>query len=664
MIMLLPIKINVRRIYSLPGWRLFIIFFCFFLIGFFRLPALVVLPQTSLDFSWVIGLQIASQNHWLFGHDFLYTCGPLHFLCGPLLINMRFWVMALVFLLCIHCLLLVSYVWILFKNRADWFEYAIAGVLLLLVLPRASIDYETMLIAAMWLAIGNYRFRFSSRKVHYIIAACSIVLAIISLVKFNAMIISITILTANSMLWVYRKKYGYLLFGPFIYLLSIFCLWAFSGQQLDQLFAYISQSWNASSGYNSAMNITAPFKRLLSGLTIALVSFSFLFFIFIHAVRKKHFDLAIFLFTFSGFLFILFKHGFVRHDEHDMNFFSIMALFFFFLYTFFGRPYWNKIYRRAFTIILFLLVIPIIYNSITSHASDVLKFPLIEKVEQVTSAVRVFIQPAYRCRKQNDAISQMKNSYTLSEHTLNDLQGKAIDIFPWDIALLYAYGLKWSPRFTLQSFAAVTPHLDQANAFHFQCPCRPQRVLYSFKSVDGRYPAYDEPKTFACLLTNYHTAYTIDTTFVVLEPDTNVAYMPWQQISEVTATWGERVYLPRTGPGFLFAKVNVNYSITGKICNFFYKPPPLYITLTTVVDLTRQYRFVPAVARNGIFVSQFIQNTTDLASLFSGETRPENSLSDFSIDVENKKAYERWMYRKEIHIVFYGQQIPSHPVNL
>jgi hypothetical protein len=648
------VKKTIRCIVSLPAFQPTVLLFCFLLIGFLRLPPLVILPQANLD-SWITGLHIASQNHWQFGYDFVYTFGPLNYLFISQLDNTRFWAMSVAFQLCIHWLLLASCFFVLFRSKATWREYLIAGILLLIVLPRNTVEYQTILLAGMWLTMVTLALHHtpaSLRHAPYIIATCSLLLAISSLIKFNAFVICSYLIVANSILWLYRKKYWYLLLGPLFYCFSILSLWVLSHQQIGHIWTYIILNWKASGGYNEAMNVAGSPKHLAA----ALLSFVLLAYVFVRSVRIKDYTAAIVLFNFGGFIFVLFKHGFVRHDAHDTIYFSCMCVFLLMLYAL-SRSNWNRIGRLGLGIVCLMMMFWVVYHSFLFRKLDVVTISFSQQGKQVISAIKVLTQPTYRQTLRNEVISKIKNRFPLKEETLRDLHGKSMDIFPWDIALPFAYGLDWKPRFTLQSFAAYTPELDQADAGHFQGLSGPQRVLFAFKSIDCRYPAFDEPQTFACLLNNYRTAYTIDTEFVVLEPKSSIINIPLQRLSEETAHWGELVFVPKTDSGLLFAKIHIEYSWLGKVFKFVYKPPPLNVTLTTDSGHKSEYRFISAVARGGIFVSQFIRNTQDLATLFSGKFAVENRLKEISFDMETTNKHLRpmcrWMYRNEIHIIYY-----------
>jgi hypothetical protein len=85
----------------------------------------------------------------------------------------------------------------------------------------------------------------------------------------------------------------------------------------------------------------------------------------------------------------------------------------------------------------------------------------------------------------------------------------------------------------------------------------------------------------------------------------------------------------------------MDYNLLGKIAKLFYKPPQVYIQFVVNRDITRPYRFVPSLAKNGIFLSQFIRNQKDLWSVWSG--KPVKNVEAIIISAQNSNFYNERM---------------------
>jgi hypothetical protein len=181
------------------------------------------------------------------------------------------------------------------------------------------------------------------------------------------------------------------------------------------------------------------------------------------------------------------------------------------------------------------------------------------------------------------------------------------------------------------------------NARHFQGIDAPEILLYSLQSIDGRYPIFDEPATFKEVLCNYR-AISKDGEFIILEKKKESRCLAEKTLSTYIADIGEPIEVPDYEGGYTLAKITLEYSLAGKIVGFFYKPSQAYIELATTSD---RFRFVPDTARNGIFLSQYIGNTDDLYSVFSGNIDTENKIQEILIDVDKK-----WQYKKKVKIEF------------
>jgi hypothetical protein len=189
-----------------------------------------------------------------------------------------------------------------------------------------------------------------------------------------------------------------------------------------------------------------------------------------------------------------------------------------------------------------------------------------------------------------------------------------------------------------------------------QCPAlhrrrRPGLLLYGHRSIDGRSPTFDEPRTFRTLLTGYQ-ALARDEAFVLLKKIPGSVPPPEKPIGTVDASFGEEVVVPRRESGYVFARVKVDYSWFGRLVRIVYKPPPVFIRLLSR-DLTVKYRLVPSTAKNGLFVSRYVLGPRDLVDVWGGELAQK--LDAISI-VTDDPAY----FADEVTVDFFEIPYPVH----
>ncbi len=630
--------------------RIILILF-FLLIGIWTIPLPLYTPGSGLDASWVIGVNKAVSDNMQFGPEIAFTFGPLGFLYLPIYIDHNLWFLSFVFMLFVHFLFFFSLALLMFKSSANWREYII--VLALVMVPIHFIrDYELLFSVGIFLYL-IISYKLNSKYEILILSICSLLLAIASLIKSNMAIISLSYILVFLLVCIFRKEFKKYSYICILYIIFVPILWLISGQHLNNFPVYLINSYQSSSGYNDAMAFDGPVRQIYIGL----ISVIFISILFLYSLIKRTNSLIIFILLNIGLLFLAFKHGFVRLDSHVYGFFSSYAIIFIYIYIICKNN--TNFALRVFSLLLSVLLIAFIFNAFPYIMED----NILQKVSSYEESFSLISNQTSQAQVILDAKNSIRQSYPLDYNTIYYLNNKTVDIFPWDIALVWAYDFNWSPRPVFQSYSAYTQYLDGLNAKHFSVEKAPQAILYSYKSIDGRYPLFDEPSTFASVIHNY-TLVNRSGEFLLLsyDPEKKNTYIE-KDLGTVTVEPGQPIKIPKYDSGYVFGYIDLEYSNLGKFMKLIYKPALAHIKfksyyLTSSVD----FRFIPDVSKNGVFLSQFVGNNDDLASIFSGNIR--QNIYEMIIDVDNPLHYE-----KHINIRFVGipanisiQETPDYPV--
>lgn len=606
-------------------------------IGFWTMPLLLLSPKSGLDPSWRIGLNLAIMDNFQFGRDIIFSFGPLGFLYMPTFVDFKFWAISFSFTLFIHFLFLSSVAMLLIKSSASWKEYVLIVIALIFAVPL-YIEYKLLLsvIIALYFVVSD---QIQDKHLVYLLPISSFLLGVVSLIKFSATLLSLSVIIPLSGYLIYKKQVKYLFYILIIYSFSVLTLWVLSGQEVSNLPVYFYHSCELAAGYNYAMTLTGPAWHLYIGIFIIS---TFVYMLIMAAVKHRYNTLMFFLLG-SGFIFISFKHGFVRHDDHAYIFFANILLLLSVMYVATKKD-GNIVFRWLIVGISLALVI-VIYEKYPS----VLEPNVRSKIVMIKSSLSVVNNAGKRKQVEEDSKSEIREDYTLGEQTLHYLRDRSVDIFPWDISLAYSYEMNWCPRPIFQSYSAYTSSLDLLNAQHFKGEDAPEVVLYSFKSIDGRYPIFDEPVTFEKLLCNYNAQH-IDGEFIVLKKKEESSCKAREIFSSSVARIGEPIKIPNQVGGYTFARIIMEYSWFGKIVNLFFKVSPTYVKfINTNGAISEKFRFIPDVARNGIFISQYINNVDDLFFVFSGEIDEDSNIKAIIIEADNMLHYE-----KEVRLEFFS----------
>jgi hypothetical protein len=174
--------------------------------------------------------------------------------------------------------------------------------------------------------------------------------------------------------------------------------------------------------------------------------------------------------------------------------------------------------------------------------------------------------------------------------------------------------MEWNPRPVFQSYSAYTSYLDNLNSRHFLDSNAPDFVLYAVKSIDGRYPLFDEPLTLRALICNYEVMW-FDGDFMVLRRVADHCGPP-TVIQTIESAFNRTITVPSNYNGCVFGQVHMQYNFIGTLGNLLYKVPPVNVELHFADGSTGTYRFVFGNAMDGLIVSALPNN------LFGGQIRP------------------------------------------
>ena len=217
--------------------------------------------------------------------------------------------------------------------------------------------------------------------------------------------------------------------------------------------------------------------------------------------------------------------------------------------------------------------------------------------------------------------------------------------------MCWAYDLNWSPRPVFQSYTAYTPYLDAINNQHFADSGEsPKRILYFYSSIDGRYPLFEEPKTFRTIFNNY--SYVDQSNGFILLNRSPRPVDDAEDIDLKTVKMGEPIGVPEYN-GEVFGHIDVQYTLFGSLMKTVYKPEPVYVQFHLKDGTTSQwYRFIPDNAVNGLFLSQYVGDADTLAWIFQGHLI--NDIHTITIRTDHPEYYE-----DTIQVRFVGLPIQS-----
>jgi hypothetical protein len=601
-------------------------------------PFLIIAPAADVDSSWLIGLKWADLKGLIHGSDIAITYGPLYFLqWAPVNISNDLSLLFEEIIFCLsHFLIIVILVYQLADSlyKRAWQAYSILDKILI-VSVLALLAFLPLSFAMLILTINCILFvrlifdielsKANRKKCLLNILLNTVLLSLVCLIKFTYAFTALALIGIAIIGLIYKKKallIAYVLPG-FLFLHTI--LWMLCGQTLSTLPDYYQYGLQHSSGFTEAMMFSITYIEII----FAPICFFVILFTGISSLllffKKKDFYHAFILFITLPILVMAFKSSFVRADKGHFNtFFLELIPVIIFLLLFFindsNFPYKNKV-RIFITCALFFSAI-IIRNNDYSYVTKNQYLMTLSSNAQKIEIYKESIRAAFPALP-SDFSSQAKN--------------KSVDIIPYDIALLYAYDLNWSPTPTIQFYHSYTPTLDSINAMHFKGNKAPDNVICSYRSIDNHYFLWDIPAVFRALLENY-TVESLDDNYLILQhrPEERNYYIP---VSKGVCPIGTVIDVPVCPGKPVFCNIDISLNLLGKFINILYKPSPLYIRFF-IKGKTEpiEHTFIRRLGSDGLFVSKYVADLSDIKAIF--EKNYEQDIEKIQIIINTDCFYK------------------------
>lgn len=539
-------------------------------------PSWIPYPVTGLDPSWQAGLHLAARHRMEFGSGIDFTYGPLGFLAVPSLYFASTGLLALVFSLAarmLACGLLV-------RSCRDRLGLPLA-VLSTYVVARAwqYVD-NAQLLTLIPLVVALLALRPGGRTPSWAFpAAAGVGTAVLVLMKFNVGLVALGMGVLVSWVVAGRWRGVGILAGSWS--AAMLVGWTVTGSSPAHLPRWLSSSTEIASGYSSAMGVEAlrgaDFVLLVPVVAILAAG------VWSATARWPIPQRVGTVLVVGMFGFAMFKHGFVRHDGHALNFFGLVPAAFLAL----GLPARRTVAGLLALVVVLLGASPFPLRHLLDPRPTVRTFQAMASIAPSPGRRDAAIEASRRAQR---------DQYQLDAGTLALLRGRGVHVDPWETSAMWAYPeIDWHPLPVFQSYTAYTDDLDDLNADALEGRRAPERILRETpRSIDGRNPDFESPAANLAMFCNYRQLRATDRWQVLGRvPDRCGKPTP---AGSVRARAGAEVAVPRPPPGsasMLFARVRgLHGSLASKALTLLYKAPEFHIE----TDDGGRFRLLPGTA--------------------------------------------------------------------
>ena len=560
-----------------------------FILVFLVSPIVYREPGLGLDQSWQMAINMAVEKGFVFGKDFIFTYGPLGYLCtrAPLGINKFTYLLFDIYLL-INFGMVLNYVLSKFRAFTSY-------LLIFLVVSILNVyDPDNAVIFLSWIFLFSiFHFIYHQKKLMLINAL--LLSLMILFIKLNlGLIITFLLYLFFLFIWycnkVTRKE---LLIYVLAHIISvaILCLVLNVNPLL-----YFKGSFEMIRGYLDAMyfplSITDtehPRNLVLIGL---MAGFPFIWFV----IKWKSIELD----KYFGFLvllvlillYVIYKQSITR--SAGIILFQFTPLFLGLLIVFKEPLYLKKLIPALIfsLLICYLALRPVSIVSLEKYNN---------KFENVLSYVRNMVDPDYIMNYEH-----LKEKRIMPQSLLDEIGTASVDIIPWEISYIKVNELNYNPRPVIQSYTAYTSYLDKMNHQKYRSPTAPEFVLFSEGSIDGRFTLFDETHTKLALLTNYEVVDNSWKYLLLKKLQLPIAYQV-NKVEEGNHQLNNFLEIEDTDQLQLF-QADIQYSLLGNIRKLLYQAPELLITFKFEKGRPATWRAVKPLLQAGVFINKYVDN--------------------------------------------------------
>jgi hypothetical protein len=585
---------------------------------FITWPSVPLYAVADISLSGVLNEAHLKGLQW--GKDFVGTYGPLGFLIFPCFSpHHASWRMVMDAVLCYTvaaglCLL----AW---RMRLVW-RLLLFGIFIFLLSnidPRSDLVLNFALLFWGLLCLAS-----SGPELRAYLSVFAVLAAFASLAKVSFLIwggFSVTVVAADLCL---RGNFRAGIEIALGFVASFVLGWLLAGQNAFHLGTFLLNALAVMEGYNETVGMQGLGILRQCGLVVFLLcqaAVGIRVLISFPIPERSLFWRRCLLFAWvSGFLFVSWKHGFLRADPWHMLFFFGFAPIVVLLLEALPTPsasvrHWARgVALAGIAVTLLCLQWFLFPPGLTAWVQPARSF---------SYNLLCLCKPAQYQTRMNDALASLARNQQLPK--LSKLIGRAsVDVFGFHQSYAILNGLNYCSRPVCQSAVATTSRLMHLNEQFYLSNPPPEYVLFDLFPGDHKLAPLEDGFLLRHLLINFEPVGT-EYPFLLLRARSSIpAHLTLLREGAIHA--GEPIELRPYGDMDLWLEIELKPTALGQLRRFFYKPSSVRLAAWSVIPGKRLAKQVaPAATMSaGFLASPLLLNNQDVMNLYANQsmTRP------------------------------------------
>ena len=595
-------------------------------------------PVLELDSSWRQALAYFFHRGYPFGESVVFTYGPLGFLMGNTFTGLYFW--AYVVYQIVFSVIAATMIFRVGRPLTGLARFAYYGFFLLWGFSYPDALHMIVIAYTGWIMINRISAGESPRP-----AAFGLFLAFLAVIKFTNLLFAgfvVVIVTAYAVLKPDRKSAGWL-FGSFA--VGFLGIWVACGQSLSSLHPYVINSLSVSDGYQAAMGLRTPDGQLTTAL---LVFAAGTLYVIWHFVTQPNLIRSLAQMLILGaFLFLNWKHGFVRSDGHMIGFFYCALVPAVAFPVLFREQTANPFIPRA----CLLLVMLFCFKGMHATFHTTIEYAPNVANDDMMKTVRAFADfDDYRSDLQGQVDARHREDIL---RRIKPIVGDAsIDVLGFEQAIALFNDFNYTPRPVFQSYSVYTPRLAQLNADFITSDRAPEFFLLKLQVIDER-PLMMDDSQLMNFFPHLYTFRAMEKGFYLFQKRTEhppIDSLRPRLLRNLDQPLGEPLSLASYGAEGIWLEIDLPFSLLGRARNFLYKPPFVQLRVITSFGEDFTYRLPLTSARAGFQISPHITDFDSYLEAHGGGNPRKVESITVLVDDEDRRFFAEAAAVKLSHV--------------
>jgi hypothetical protein len=603
------------------------------------MPLAPSFPASVLDSAWTFAVNAAVAQRLVFGQDLVFTFGPY---AGVYTLNYHPATDALVMVasLILTAAMAAGLV-VLAAGARRWLAVLLAVALSLLWLRDALFFMAPLILLAL-----TARTAASREPLRRPMLAAGVLLvvamALLPLVKGTFAAGALVALGLGGVLLLVRGRWRLAVGGAALFLAAMALFWLAAHQPLADLPGFFTAQSRIVAGYTEAMAIPGPLWQVAAywGIALAVLALN------APAAGRAGLPGWAVLAGAAVLLLLAFKAGFVRQDEHVAIAAGALGMIAGVL----------GVANQGKAPVLGLLA-GLAGWAVLDYAAESLgpRAALARMETAYGQAAKGLLERlhgnAALHRRFDAALAQIR-----ADHPLPPMTGTA-DIYSVGQSVLLAHGLAWAPRPVLQSYSAYSPALAQDDARHLEGPAAPANLLVALEPIDNRLPALEDGPSWLPMLGRYEGAAMLGDTALLRRLPGPAPALLGPRPPPAAYHLGEAVPLPAADDAPLWAEIDIQPTLLGRLLGAAFKPSPLRMAVHLVDGKTYDYRYVSGMGQAGFLIAPLVADASELMALQLPGLRvfADHRVASFVIEGDPR------FWRREYSLTLMPVHVPARP---